>query len=166
MFAGGKGSVTEQYKEKLGAVLWREAIRAFKDRRYDHAAELLLELLDHGADFAPVPRYKVHEQAGVTLLRLRRTDEGVGCLEKAVELQPQSGRSNYKLGLGYGRQRRDEMALQSFEKACAIEPENVDYLARLAQQYARMQDLDGEARARERIAQLEAMGRTEGSVSS
>ena len=39
--------MTEQYKEKLGAVLWREAIRAFKDRRYEHRETQLFNLREN-----------------------------------------------------------------------------------------------------------------------
>lgn len=137
------GSATGQHDEleqrRRAALVWRKAEKAFKRLDYAAAADLLLVLIDHhGEHAAPVPPSELRALAGVTLLRLRRTEEGVEQLERAVEIEPRSARANYKLGLGYGRLRRQEDALAQFQRALEIDPRNVEYLCRLGLQFHRL----------------------------
>lgn len=119
--------------------IWGKAAKAFKRREYEEAAGLLETLIErHGEDAGPVSRQELRTLVGVTLLRLRRTEEGVMHLERAVEIAPESGRAHYKLGLGYGRLRRQTDALTQFEKALALDPDNAEYLCRLGLQLVRL----------------------------
>lgn len=125
------------------AKAWQEFHQAFKKRDYEQALISLLPLLDlPDNSTAPASPAKLRELVGVTLLRLRRTEDGVAHLERAVELDPKSARANFKLGLGYGRLRREQDALCQFERTLALEPDNPEYLCRYARQLKRLDRRD------------------------
>lgn len=122
-----------------GSIYWLKAQKAFKRKDYKRAIQLLLEIINtYGEHAAPVSSCELRTLAGVTLLRLQRTEEGVAQLEIATKGGQKLARAHYKLGLGYGRLKRQEEALAQFELAVEIEPRNVEYLCRMGLQLRRM----------------------------
>lgn len=75
---------------------------------------------------------------GVALLRTKQTFEGVVALEKCHALAPDDARIAYKLGLGYGRLKRDAEALEMFQKVLGLDQSDPDYHWRLGAQLMRM----------------------------
>lgn len=133
------GEFEQTVQSDDAALTWKKFEKAFKKRDYELAAKLLLKRIDlYGEQSGPVPPAKLRELAGITLLRLRRTKEGVAQLERSVELAPHSARANFKLGLGYGRLRRENDALRQFERTLSLEPANPEYLCRYAAQLNRL----------------------------
>jgi tetratricopeptide (TPR) repeat protein len=138
---------------KAVRAVWRRAQIAFKQRNYDEAVSHLQNLIEkHGPQGASIPEAKLYFVLGVTLLRLRRTDQGVEQLLKSLEADPNSAWAHYKLGLGYGRQGKQEDALRQFLHALSLDPSNPEYLCRLGLQYRRL-SLIPEARAAYEAAQ-------------
>ena len=119
--------------------LWVDSHAAFKARDYQRAAELLQALLqEHGEPPEPAAAAQIRVSLGVTLLRLKRTEEGVAELRRAVELRPDVARAWHKLGAGLGRLRHHEEALPCFQRATALEPDVADYQWRLGEQLRRL----------------------------
>ena len=119
--------------------LWVESQAAFKARDYQRAAELLQTLLrDHGEQSGPVGGAAIRLSLGVTLLRLKRTEEGVAELRRAVALEPHVARAWHKLGAGLARLRRHDDALPCFQRATTLEPDVAEYQARLGEQLRRL----------------------------
>ena len=118
--------------------LWLRARDRFRARDYAGAAELLAPLVERGAGDEGPPMREVRLQYGVTLLRLKRTEEGVAQLRLAVELDPANPRAHEKLGVGLGRLGQDLEALPCLERAAAMAPDNAEYQWRVGEQYRRL----------------------------
>jgi tetratricopeptide (TPR) repeat protein len=114
--------------------LWTESHEAFRRRDYARTAELLQTLLAGPGGIDPAT---IRQQLGITLLRLKRTEEGVRELQHSVELDPGVGRAHYKLGLGLARLSRNDEALASFERAVALAPDTADHQWRLGEELRR-----------------------------
>ncbi len=118
--------------------LWTKSHKAFRQRNYARAAELMQTLLaqigEAGGAVDPAP---VHLQLGITLLRLKQTEQGVLELRRSVELDPSVGRAHYKLGLGLARLGRNDEALVSFRQAVALAPQTPDHQWRLGEELRR-----------------------------
>ena len=118
--------------------LWTKSHKAFRQRDYARAAELLQALLAQvGEANREIDSATVRLQLGITLLRLKRTEEGVGELRRSVELDPDVGRAHHKLGLGLARLGRSDEALASFRRAVALAPETADHQWRLGEELRR-----------------------------
>jgi Tfp pilus assembly protein PilF len=59
---------------------------------------------------------------GELLLRRKETAESVACLQKAVSLDPKSGKAHTYLGKAYLQQGKSEEALRSFQTAVRVDP--------------------------------------------
>lgn len=118
--------------------VWEDAQIAFRDRDYERAAELMQSLIaqwgEGGGGIDPAP---LRLQLGITLLRLKRTEEGVAELRRSVQLDPYSGRARYKLGIGLARLGLNEEALQSLRQAVRLAPDVAEHQWRLAEELRR-----------------------------
>jgi tetratricopeptide (TPR) repeat protein len=117
--------------------LWNDSQAAFRDRNYERAAELMQTLLARWGEGGGVDPSNVRLQLGISLLRLKRTEEGVAELERAVQLDPYNGRTRYKLGIGLARLGRNAEALASLELAVRLAPDVADHQWRLAEELRR-----------------------------
>jgi tetratricopeptide (TPR) repeat protein len=118
--------------------LWDDGVQAFRERDYARAAELFQGVLDQQGDGASALRAAaVHQQLGITLLRLRRTEEGVMELQRSVQLNPYDGRTRYKLGLGLARLGRSDEALASLEQSVRLSPNVAEHHWRLGEELRR-----------------------------
>ncbi len=118
--------------------LWREALDAFRARDYEQAARLMQAMLaECGEGSGGVDAAVVRQQLGVTLLRLKRTDEGVAELMRSVRLNPYDGRTRYKLGIGYSRLGRKEEALEQLRQSVKLSPQVADHHWRLSEELRR-----------------------------
>ncbi|PYV83320.1 MAG: hypothetical protein DMG05_26330 [Acidobacteria bacterium] len=59
---------------------------------------------------------------GELLLKRKRTAESVACLQKAVSLDPKSGKAHTYLGKAYLQQGKSDDALRSFQTAVQVDP--------------------------------------------
>ncbi len=117
---------------------WDESQVAFRERDYEQAAEQMQGLLaEFGEGGGGVDAAQLRLQLGITLLRLKRTEEGVAELRRAVELDPYSGRARYKYGIGLARIGRNEEALASLRQGALLEPDVADHQWRLAEEARR-----------------------------
>jgi tetratricopeptide (TPR) repeat protein len=135
--------------------LWETARRAFRDRRYADAAELLQRLVDRGPEAPGLNAAAVRLLYGVTLLRCGRTEEGVSELRIAVALDPASARAHHKLGAGLARLGRDAEALPFFERATALAPDIAEHHWRLGEQQRRLGQADKARASFERALELD-----------
>ncbi len=131
---------------ETAAELWAQAQARFGLRDYDGAADLLGGLIAEHDGAPGLNMAAVRLQYGVTLLRLRRTPEGVEQLRHAVELDPGNPRIHQKLGAGLARLGHDAAALPHLERAAAMAPEKSEYQWRVGEQYRRLRRA-AEARA-------------------
>jgi tetratricopeptide (TPR) repeat protein len=72
-----------------------------------------------------------------------RVEEAAGLLRRATELMPWRSRAFFNLALAEQQLGRLDEAESAFRGALELEPDNLDYLAALADHYARRQDLAG-----------------------
>lgn len=136
--------------------LWKLSRSAFRNRDYELAESLLARLIDEfGDNTGPAGAAEWRLLIGITRLRLRRTEEGVADLKRAVELAPEVARAHYKLGLGLARLRRNGEALKCFLSAAALERDNVEYLTRLGHQFNRTQQFEKAATTYHRVLALD-----------
>jgi tetratricopeptide (TPR) repeat protein len=125
--------------------LWREAIDAFRARDYERAAGLMQTMLaEYGEGAGGIDAATVRQQLGVTLLRLKRTDEGVAELLRSTRLNPYDGRTRYKLGIGYSRLGQKDEALEQLRQSVKLSPQVADHHWRLSEELRR-QGLELEA---------------------
>ncbi len=118
--------------------LWTRARARFRARDYAEAADLLAELVERSGEDSRIRPATLRLQYGVTLLRLRRTEEGVAELRLAVELDPANPRAHQKLGAGLARLGRQLEALPHLERAAVMAPDNAEYQWRVGEQYRRV----------------------------
>ena len=115
--------------------LWNQAHAQFRARDYALFAELIGRLIAEHPDDPGLDMPMIRLQYGVALLRLGRTEEGVGQLRVAVELDPENPRAHQKLGAGLARLGKDLEALPHLERAAVMAPENPEYQWRVGEQY-------------------------------
>jgi tetratricopeptide (TPR) repeat protein len=65
-----------------------------------------------------------HVLRGFALAKLKRYDESLDSLKKALELNPRSAWANYRMGEVYYELEDYETAITYFEKACQLKPAN------------------------------------------
>ena len=135
--------------------LWTQAQKEFSARDYDRAADLLARLVAQHPDDPGLKMQSVRLQYGITLLRLRRTEEGVVQLRLAVKLDPSNPRAHQKLGAGLARLGKDAEALPYFEHAAAVVRDNAEYQWRVGEQYRRLGHLQAARAAIERCLALD-----------
>jgi tetratricopeptide (TPR) repeat protein len=71
----------------------------------------------------------------------RHADDALRCLRRAVDLNPESARTHYNLGVALSRRRgQADDAIQSFEAAISIDPGHKNALYALAVQWSRKGD--------------------------
>lgn len=142
-------SATDQFQGALAgepAQLWRDGLECFRERDYAGAATLFQDLLArYGEGRSGLNAAAVHQQLGITLLRLDRTEEGVAELQRSVQLNPYDGRTRYKLGIGLARLGRNDEALVSLEQAVKLSPNVADHHWRLGEELRR-QGMEMQAR--------------------
>jgi serine/threonine-protein kinase len=113
--------------------------------RFDEA----LELVRRAQDLDPLAH---RTDVANSLLRVGRYDEAALAAARAIELDPGDARAHATLGWAYLKQGKTEDGLAELERAVALSPENVQWLAQLAQAHA----MSGqEAAARSILRQLE-----------
>lgn len=116
-----------------------EARQNMKDRDYDSAITNLTSLIYRfGHKVKPDLLSNSYLILGIALLRTQQTREGVAALEKCHALTPENTRAAYKLGLGYGRLKRDKDALEMFHKVLSLDSTEPDYHWRLGAQLIQM----------------------------
>jgi len=135
--------------------LWARAKAAFRARDYDGAAALLERLLTEAPGAAQIEMADVRLLAGVTLLRIGRTDEALPHLRLAAQLDPDNARAHQKLGAGIARQGLEAEALPHLERAARLAPGNAEYQWRLGDQYRRLGRLAEAKAALERSLALD-----------
>jgi tetratricopeptide (TPR) repeat protein len=117
--------------------LWNDGLEAFRARDYQRAADMMQSVLaDLGEDGA-IEAGAVHLQLGITLLRLKRTEDGVAELLRSVRLDPYNGRARYKLGIGLARLGRRDEALQALEEGVRLAPDVADHHWRFSEELRR-----------------------------
>jgi len=118
--------------------LWEDSQEAFRERDYEKAAQLVQAFVaEHGEGGGGLDPAQVRLQLGITLLRLKRTQEGVAELRRSVSLDPYLGRSRYKLGIGLARLGLEQEALDCLRQAVALDPDVADHQWRLAEELRR-----------------------------
>jgi tetratricopeptide (TPR) repeat protein len=131
------GKARDKGADALAVTLWKEALEAFRVRDYERAARQMQTLLADHAESEAIDFAAVHLQLGVTLLRLKRTEEGVAELVRSVQLNPYNGRARYKLGVGLARLGRNEEALHSLEEGARLAPDVAEHHWRYSEELRR-----------------------------
>jgi len=95
------------------------------------------------------------------LLEQGRKREAIEVLERAIELDPESATTHYKLGLLYTGQGRNEEAVEQLRLAFEIDPSRVDAKSRYGQELFRLgREEEGERAMREALEQSPNHGLT------
>jgi Flp pilus assembly protein TadD len=84
-------------------------------------------------ELAKAPRSAVlHHALGLTLVRMKRTDEAIGELERAAALDPGNARFAYVYAVALHSKGKADAAIARLEKALVAHPDDRDILAALA----------------------------------
>ncbi len=89
------------------------------------ALRLAQRALQNGAEALPAPlRAELHLTAGRILQRGGHLDQAVHHLSQAVEHAPQEADAWLELGLAYEARRQHRRAVEAYERACALSPDD------------------------------------------
>ncbi len=72
------------------------------------------------------------------LRRLKRSQEAVSCLNKAVKLKPEFVEGWHSLGLCYADLKEEDNALEAYKKALALKPDHLNVKVNLSSLYLRI----------------------------
>ena len=127
---------------------------------YDHYGWLCAALERHEEALALVKRAQeldplMHRaDVATTLLRAGRYQEALDAALRCVEFDPDLPRGRSTLGWAYIKNGKPDQGLAELERATALAPENVMFLAQLGQAYAMTGNI---AKARDVLRQLEQL---------
>ena len=79
---------------------------------------------------------RVHNNAGLVLMRLGQLEKAKEEIKKELSLYPNYDDANYNLGLIYAQQKNYDDAVKSWEKIIQVNPDYLDAYAQLSNYYS------------------------------
>jgi tetratricopeptide (TPR) repeat protein len=119
--ASGSGSdeAAPPEQPELGQ-LYEQGYQYYNGRQYDKAIDLFDQVIARDPG-----HYQAYTVKGIALCYSGRFDEGMGNIDKALELKPDYGSARFNKALAYELYAQYEPALYWYEQTIAVEPASV-----------------------------------------